>query len=301
MGRTRRLLRFLGRLVLLGLIVGGAAAFVLLQPVRGPARDLTLVADVSRGDYLIRLGGCVACHTDTKNKGAFLAGGAPIVTPFGSFVPPNITPDPQAGIGGWTLADFSAAMSDGVGPGGKHYYPAFPYENYTRMSDQEIVDLWAALQKVAPVAARAGEHQLGFPFNVRLAMGAWQTLFFHPARFAPVAGKSEAWNRGNYLVNGPAHCVACHTPRNLFGASEADKPLAGSPKDSLQGAVPAITKANLLALGYDHAGLVDVLDGGVTPSFDVPGGAMAEVIFEGTTHWTPEDREAVATYLLDAE
>jgi mono/diheme cytochrome c family protein len=127
----RRWLMVLGVLFVAGI----GAGLYLVRPVAGPARDLTLVGDVERGNYLMRLGGCVACHTDSANGRAFLSGGAGLVTPFGTFVPPNITAHPDTGIGSWTLAQFSDAMSNGMGPQG-HLYPAFPYENYTLMSDR---------------------------------------------------------------------------------------------------------------------------------------------------------------------
>lgn len=281
-------------------IIGIGAGVFLLRPVEGPARDLTLTADAGHGRYVMLLGGCNACHTDTGHGGQVLAGGAPIVTPFGSFVPPNITPDPTAGIGSWTLADFSAAMSEGHGPHDRPLYPAFPYEQYTLMSDQDLVDLWAALREVPPVATKAPDHSLNFPFNQRIGMLAWQQLFFKPARFQPTPGKSEAWNRGKYLVTGPGHCVACHTPRNALGVSEIDHALAGSPRGSIAGRVADITKASLEKAGYDQATLADVLNGGLTPGSDTLVGRMAEVVKESTSQWTQSDRDAVATYLLDA-
>lgn len=274
-------------------IIGLGATVWLLQPVSGPARELTLAADIGHGDYLIRLGGCVACHTDTENGGAFLAGGAPIETAFGSFVPPNITSDPQAGIGAWTLEQFARAMSEGIAPDGQHYYPAFPYDNYTLMSDGDIVDLFAALQSVPPVAEPAPPHDIGFPFNIRLAMAGWKTLFFTPDRFEQDPSRSDLWNRGAYIVQGPGHCGACHTPRNAFGAPDGEA-LSG-------GAAPAITAQALETLGYDLPWLEEVLMGGVTPNFDIPGREMAEVISESTMHWTQADIAAVATYLLDAD
>lgn len=284
-----------GLLVGLGIVavIGLGAAAWLLKPVIGPARDLSLAADIGHGDYLIRLAGCVACHTDTANGGAFLAGGAPIATAFGSFVPPNITSDPIAGIGGWTLAQFSRAMSEGIGPDGQHYYPAFPYDNYTLMSDADIVDLFAALQTVPPVSEPAQPHRIGFPFNIRLAMAGWKNLFFIPARFEGDTLRSELWNRGAYIVQGPGHCGACHTPRNVFGAREGVA-LSG-------GAAPALTAEALVAKGYDQLWLEEVLLGGVTPEFDIPGREMAEVISESTTHWTQADIAAVAAYLLDSD
>lgn len=274
-------------------LVGAGVGFWLMSPTTGPTRDLTLSPDMERGQYLIRLGGCVACHTDTRNDGAFLAGGAPIRSEFGSFIAPNITPDPVTGIGNWTLEEFSRAMSDGVGREGEHLYPAFPYEFYARMSDQDIVDLYAALMAVEPVENRAGSHELGFPFSVRAGLAAWKTLFFTPARFEPDDSRSEIWNRGAYIVEGPGHCGGCHSPRNAIGAIEGE-PLSG-------GAAPAITADALLALGYDRVWLEEVLLGGVTPEFDVPGGEMAEVISESSVHWTQEDIAAVAAYLLNED
>jgi len=276
--------------------VGGAVAAYMLKPVTGPARDLTLVGDATRGAYVLRLGGCVACHTNNSAGGAELAGGYGLETPFGTFVPPNITSDPNVGIGNWTIEQFSAAMSDGMGPQG-HLYPAFPYENYTLMSDQEIVDLYAALQATEPVATPAAQSDIPFPFNVRLLMAGWKNLFFTPRRFEPEAGKDEVYNRGKYLVMGPAHCVACHTPRNALGALDWDQAFTGSPGGT-GGRAPAITREALADEGYDVATLAQTLTDGFTPSFDVLGGPMGEVIKDSTSHWTDEDLNAVATYLL---
>lgn len=280
--------------VLAVLAVGTGVYF--LKPVTGPARDLTLVGDVERGNYLIRLGGCVACHTDAANGRAFLSGGAGLETPFGTFVPPNITSDPDAGIGGWTLAQFSDAMSNGMGPQG-NLYPAFPYENYTLMSDQEIADLYVALLATEPVSEPAPASQIPFPFNIRLAMAGWQNLFFSPARFVPEPGRSETYNRGKYLALGPAHCASCHTPRNALGALERDAAFTGSPGGT-GGRAPAITAAALIAAGYDAELLAQTLMDGFTPDFDVLSGPMSEVITNSTSLWTPEDRAAVAEYLL---
>ncbi|GAB5428120.1 MAG: cytochrome c [Devosia indica] len=277
-------------------VIGVGTGAFLLKPVAGPARELDLVGDVARGDYLIRLGGCVACHTNHQAGTGFLAGGFGLETPFGTFVPPNITSHPEAGIGDWTLAEFADAMSNGMGPEG-HLYPAFPYENYTLMSDQEIADLYAALMATEPVATPAAPSQIPFPFNIRLAMAGWQNLFFSPNRFEPEEGQSEIYNRGKYLAFGPAHCVACHSPRNALGALEWDKALTGSPGGT-GGRAPAITADALVAEGYDVATLVQTLKDGFTPGFDVLGGSMGEVISDSTSHWTDEDLTALATYLL---
>jgi len=277
-------------------VIGVGAAVYMLKPVSGPERDLTLIGDVTRGNYLIRLGGCVACHTDTANDRAFLSGGAGLETQFGTFVPPNITSDKAAGIGDWTISQFSDAMSNGMGPQG-NLYPVFPYEHYTLMSDQEIVDLYAALMATEPVSDAAPASDIGFPFNIRLAMAGWKNLFFSPGRFVPEADKSDAYNRGKYLAYGPAHCVACHSPRNALGALDWGQALTGSP-GGVGGKAPPLTRAALIDEGYDTETLAQTLVDGFTPGFDLLGGAMGEVVAEGTSQWTAEDRMALAEFLL---
>ena len=278
-------------------VVAAAAAVYFLKPVNGPPRDLTLTADAAHGAYLVRLGDCVSCHTDKANGGAELAGGPALKTQFGTFYGPNITSDKQYGIGGWTLAQFSKALSDGEGPNG-HLYPVFPYENYTRLTDQDVVDLYAALQQVPAVNTPSKPHEVSFPFNVRLALAGWKNLFFSPTRAATDGGHSEQWNRGRYIVEGPGHCAACHSPRNLLGAVEAGKELTGNAAGGVGGKTPAITAEALIKEGYDETSLASVLADGFTPDFDVLGGAMGEVITDGSSQWTDADRAAVAAYLL---
>ena len=284
-------------IVLIVVLVGGGIGIYMLTPVTGPGRDLTLVGDAGHGAYLIRLGGCVTCHTDPKNKEAMLAGGLGLPTPFGTFFPPNITSSKTNGIGNWTLAQFSKAMSDGEGPEG-HLYPAFPYDSYTLMSDQEIADLYAALMSTPAIDTPSTPHAVGFPFNIRLAMAGWKHLFFHPQRFVADASKSEAWNRGKYIVFGPGHCVTCHSPRNILGGLEAGKELSGNLAGGPGGKAPSIRKADLEKHQYDLPALIQTLTDGFTPGFDTLGGAMEEVVADETSLWTDEDRAAVAEYLL---
>lgn len=292
-------MRFLLWLVAVIVVIGAGVGIYMLTPVRGPARDTTLVGDVERGNYLIRLGGCVTCHTDPKNKDALLAGSqsAGLATPFGTFYPPNITSSKSAGIGGWTEAQFAAALSDGEGPQG-HLYPAFPYDTYTLMSDQEVADLYAALMATPPVDTPSKPHQVAFPFNQRWLMAGWKHLFFHPQRFAADPAQSEAWNRGRYIVFGPGHCVTCHSPRNPLGGIEAGRELSGNPGDGPGGKAPSLLKADLEKKQYDPESLASVLVDGFTPEMDSLGRAMGEVIEDETSHWTDEDRAAVAAYLL---
>jgi len=287
-----RLLRWIIAVVV---VIGAGIGIYMLTPVRGPARDLTLVGDAERGAYLIRLGGCVTCHTDPKNKDALLAGTQTVglKTPFGTFYPPNITSSKTAGIGSWTLAQFSAALSDGEGPQG-HLYPAFPFDSYTQMSDQEIADLFAALQATTPVDTPSHPHDVSFPFNQRFLMAGWKHLFFHPDRFKPDSTQSAEWNRGKYIVFGQGHCVTCHSPRNLLGGIDPGSELTGNSGGGPGGKTPAITKAGLDKGHYDPDGLVQLLNDGTTPGFDTAAGAMGEVVADETSQWTDEDRQAVA-------
>lgn len=294
----RALLWTAGAAVLLGL--GGVAALAALQP-EAPERDLAgLEGDVGRGTYVARLAGCIACHTDAEAGGAVLAGGAPIETDYGTFRAPNITPHPEDGIGDWTLEDFARALSEGKSPEGKHYFPSFPYPFYTRLSEQEIVDLWAAVNSVPPVEGGPGPHGLKFPFGFHQGVALWNALFFEPGPLEPVEERSEEWNRGRYLARGPAHCGACHTPRNLLGARQIDRRYQGGegPGGS---AVPDITPDALREAGWDAGALAYGLRTGIMPDGDVFGGAMVEVVRDGTQFWSDADLQAIATYLMDSE
>jgi mono/diheme cytochrome c family protein len=292
-------MRMLGWLIGVVVVVAMAGGIYMLTPVRGPTRDTTLVGDVTRGEYLIRLGGCITCHTDPKDKTAQLAGMQTVAlkTPFGSFYPPNITSSKTDGIGNWTLAQFAAALSDGEGPQG-HLYPAFPFDDYTLMSDQEVADLYAALEATPPVDVPSHPHELSFPFNQRWLMAGWKHLFFHPGRFVPDASQSDQWNRGKYIVMGPGHCAACHSPRDALGAVEAGQALSGNAAgDGPGGKTPPLTMAYFQSHDYDAPGLVQVLTDGTTPGYDNVTDAMGEVVADETSKWTDADRQAVAAYL----
>ncbi len=282
----------------------GAAGFVGIAiiakwPIAEPVHLGMLPGDAYRGAYLARSSGCIACHTNTVAGGAALAGGAPLDTPFGSFVPPNITPDPDNGIGNWTLDQFAVALRQGVRPDGKAYYPAFPYEFFADMSDQDIADLWAAFQSVPPVMVAAAESDITFPFNLRWGLKLWRAAYMSPAEISPVMGQSPAWNRGQQLVTGAAHCAACHTGRNMLGGLKDSEMLAGN--DNLPGGskAPPIRAADLTSKGWTVANMAYALRTGVKPDGDVFGGSMAEVVHAGTSFLDNADRDAIATYLLN--
>lgn len=252
--------------------------------------------DAERGEYVLATGGCVTCHT-AENGGAFLAGGRELKTDFGSFLTPNITPDPDTGIGNWSDADFIKALRKGVSPSGGHYYPTFPYTSYTRMTDTDILDLKAYLDSIPAVKNDVPDHDLPFPFNIRMSMIGWQLLFFDDSPFEPNPSKSAEWNRGAYLVTGPGHCGECHTPRNILGVVDTDLALSGNKNGPEGDSVPNITPGEGGIGDWSTDDIVSALEIGLLPDGDFLGGAMTDVIDDNTGKLTPEDREAIATYL----
>lgn len=294
------------RRVLVGaavLAISGTAAIAALVvwPVGRPPAEINLTGDVQRGAYLARASGCIACHTNFEEGSAPLAGGAPLETPFGVFYPPNITTDPEHGIGDWSLPDFAMAVRQGVSPDGAPFFPAFAYPFYADFSDQDIADMWAAFQTVAPVAEAAPSHEVGFPFNQRWGLKLWRAFFMHDPQTEPVEGKSDDWNRGRQLVRGAAHCGACHTGRNLVGGRRPDAVFAGN--DDLPGGnkAPSILPGDLAERGWSVTNLSYALQSGVTPSGDVFGGSMGEVVQNGTRFLSKADLKAMAIYLLDSD
>lgn len=282
-------------------IIGSGVALSLAQGPSVEPRDLSgLVGNPDRGVYVARLGGCVACHTDAKNDGGVLAGGGPIKTDFGTFYGPNITPHTRDGIGTWTLEMFASAMTAGEAPDGSSYYPVFPYDHYTRMTDQDIVDLWAGIRTVPAVAGTAPKHDLSFPFSLRISAGFWRSLFLEPGEIEPNVGEDEIVARGRYLVEGPGHCGACHSPRNYLGGIDYNNEYAGGSGPGGE-RIPAITQGGLSDGGWTEADIAYALKTGITTSGDVFGGSMVEVVQEGTRFWSEEDRQAVARLLLAIE
>lgn len=271
-----------------------AATALLLGTAAVQAAEPDLLA---RGKYLLHVAGCVACHTDSEHRGQPLAGGRAFVTPQGVFHSPNITPDAEHGIGGWSVDDLARALTEGVSPEGHHYYPVFPYTSYTRMRRDDIVALKVYLDSVPPVARTNRPHELPW-YLPRAAVWFWKALYFEPGTFTPEPGRSEAWNRGAYLVEALAHCTECHSPRNRLGAIVEDMRLAGTPDGPDGEAVPNITPHGTTGIGrWSAADLAYYLRTGADPDGDYAGGLMGEVIDEGLGHLTREDARAIVTYL----
>jgi mono/diheme cytochrome c family protein len=252
-------------------------------------------AEIQRGRYLTIAGDCIACHT--AKGGEEFAGGRAIPTPFGTLYGPNLTPDIETGLGGWTEEQFITAMTEGIGPEGQHYYPAFPYPYFTKVKREDLQAIWAYLNTLEPVYKPEPENELMWPFSMREVMIGWNTLFFEQEEFTPNPEKSAEWNRGAYLVEGLAHCGACHTPRNVFGAAEEDQPLAGA---SIQDwYAPNLGPDLQSGLGdWSEEDIVRYLKTGTTGEV-FAAGLMAEVVEYSTSRMAIEDLEAIATYLKD--
>lgn len=258
-----------------------AAAFAALSV---PA----VAADADAGKYQVALGDCEGCH------GKNLAGGVALETPFGRMLTPNITPDKETGIGAYSFEDFKLAMKRGVAPGGRRLYPAMPYPSYAHMTDADVAVLWDYLKTVKPVKNSVQVNQLRFPYNMRVVMRGWDVLFFRPKPVTDAA-KNAAWNRGAYLVNGPGHCGACHSPKNMFGADKG--PLTGA---ALQGwFAPDLTSERNAGLGsWSATDIVDYLKTGRN-SHSLASGPMAEAVENSTSHLRDDDLQAIAIYLKD--
>ena len=264
------------------------------------AVPLLAADDIMRqGEYLFRAAGCANCHSDKKNKGAPLAGGRALETPFGTFYSPNITPDHDTGIGRWSEADFARALREGISPAGEHYYPAFPYNSYTQLTDADLHAIRIYLFNQQPVRQANKPHELPWYLRSRASLRIWNILFFNPGPFQPQHDKSAAWNRGAYLATAVAHCGECHTPRSFLGGFKESRRFAGNP-DGVNGAkVPNITPDKKTGIGkWSQGDLVEYLKTGAMPDGDYAGDAMAEVIDNSLSHLTKDDRKAIAVYVM---
>lgn len=253
---------------------------------------------VERGEYVLRATGGCGCHTDSANKGAFMAGGRPIKTPFGTIYGSNITPATRTGIGGWSDEDFIRAMREGLAPDGTHYFPVFPYTSFTKMNDADLIDLKAYLFSLPAIEQENIPPDLAAPFGWRPLLGIWKSLNFAPGVFTPKPEKDEQWNRGAYLVNALGHCAECHTPRNLMGALQNKMAFAGSTEGPEGELAPNITPDEKTGVGeWSAADMVWYLKTGFKPDGDDTQGLMAELIENGYQYLSKSDLKAIAVYL----
>ncbi|WP_407158660.1 c-type cytochrome [Bradyrhizobium sp. STM 3557] len=249
---------------------------------------------VERGRYLAVLSDCASCHTVPGSNQPF-AGGRSIETPFGNLVAPNITPDLETGIGSLSDEQFEAAVRKGIRRDGSRLYPAMPYNAYTKMSRDDVLAIRAYLNTLTPVRNAVVANTLPFPFNIRTAMRAWDALYFTEGEYRPDPRQSAEWNRGAFLVNGPGHCTACHTPKTFLGGDKTDQYLRGS---YLQGwFAPDITNDARLGLGrWSKEDVVAYLRSGHN-RITAATGPMGEVVTLSTSYMTDPDLKAIAAYL----
>jgi mono/diheme cytochrome c family protein len=249
---------------------------------------------IERGRYLAVISDCASCHTVPGSDRAF-AGGRAIETPFGNIVAPNITPDLETGIGAWSDDEFDAAVRKGIGRNGSRLYPAMPYTAYTKMSRADVLAIRAYLNTVPAIGNAVVANTLPFPFNIRAVMRVWDALYFTEGEYKVDVRKSGEWNRGAFLVDGPAHCGACHTPKSFLGGDKMAEYLRGS---NLQGwSSPDITNDTRRGLGgWSVDEVVAYLKTGHN-RITAATGPMAEAVSLSTSRMTDGDVKAIATYL----
>ena len=281
------------------LVGGGIAAFAIIwrpaiAAIDPPKPQTFDPALIKRGRELAAVGNCNYCHTVRGGKN--FAGGLPVPTPFGTIYSSNITPDAKTGIGGWSEQAFQRAMRIGVDREGRHLYPTFPYDHFTNVSDEDDRALYAYLMTREPVDATARENQLSFPLDQRFVVAGWKLLFLHQGTYKPDPTKSAEWNHGAYLVEGLAHCGACHTPRNALGAERASASFAGGAVDNWQAF--ALNAQSSSPVPWDEEALYAYLRNGFHPDHGTARGPMAEVV-SNLSAVPSDDVRAIATYMAD--
>lgn len=289
-------MRVMRWLIVLGLVAAGGL-YVLARPKPLPEAAVAgLTGDPAKGELVFWAAGCASCHMAPEAKGEaelVLSGGQRFPSDFGTFIAPNISQDPEQGIGKWSLLDLANAITRGVSPEGEHLYPALPYASYAKMEMQDVADLYAFMKTLPADPTPSQPHELAFPFSMRETLGIWKLLFLSddwmlPGNLTPTAA------RGRYIVEAMAHCGECHTPRNILGGMEKSRWLGGAPNPSGEGKIPNITPDKLK---WAAADIVQYLTTGFTPEFDVVGGHMAHVV-ENMGRLPESDRLAVAEYIL---
>jgi mono/diheme cytochrome c family protein len=283
---------------LCALAAAGAGAFFFwpaaLEPITASPAQPRGAELVARGAYLAEIGDCVACHT--APGGHPFAGGLAFRLPFGTIYSPNITPDPETGIGAWTDAEFVRAMRRGIGRHGEDLYPAFPYTSYALASTDDLLAIKAYLASLRPEAATPPQNDLLFPFNQRFVMRGWKLLFLTAQPFAPDAQHDAAWNRGSYLVQSLGHCGECHTPRNLLFARDGGAALSGALVEGQK--AYNITPDKLTGIGgWTTEALAAYLSTGHAEGHGTASGGMAEVIDLSLRHLSRPDLDGMVDYL----
>ncbi len=286
----------LGIMTAIGLSVGiyftqATPLYVATEPV------LERGGNADRGRGIFFAGGCASCHaTPGQSDPLKLGGGLELKSPYGSFFAPNISPDPDDGIGRWSTTDLVNAMQAGVSPQGEHYFPAFPYTTYAHAKVEDIRDLMAYLRTLEPVRGRAPAHTLKFPFSIRRAVGVWKALYFDRSPINPDPAQTDEWNRGRYLVEALGHCAECHSARDLLGGIESRYRYAGGPDVEGHGWVPNITQHKDGIGDFSKSDIVALLKTGELPEADSVSGAMMAVV-RNMAKLSDDDLSAMAEFL----
>jgi mono/diheme cytochrome c family protein len=297
MSVLKRLLVYCLALGVLGLLGFGVLAWrPAIAPILPPSPSGFAPELVAKGEALAGGGFCAECHT--AKGGQSFAGGYAMPTPFGVLYSTNITPDAETGIGMWSEAAFARAMREGVARDGSHLFPAFPFDHFTKLSDDDVQALYAYFMTRTPVRSPARTDGLPFPLNIRYLQAGWKLLFFRSGRFEPNAEKSPEWNRGAYLALGLSHCGACHTPRDLLGAEKAGDAYAGAVVDNW--IAPPLTAANPAPVPWTQDELQNYLRNGVSVLHGTAAGPMSPVV-HGLAALPESDVRAIAAYFADID
>jgi mono/diheme cytochrome c family protein len=281
------------RTILAGMLL--CTAFAVAEGYAQSKGEPPTAEDIARGKALTDAGDCASCHTADPAKP--FAGGKRIDTPYGGIYAPNLTPDRATGLGAWSDDAFYRALRFGVARDGSRYYPAFPYPNFTKLTRQDILAIRAYLATLTPVSHAPRAPELRWPFNHRVVMRGWNWLFFKPGILMPDQQKSAEWNRGRYLVEGVAHCGACHTPKNLFGADKHGQAYGGGRVDGMF--APRLDGAERSGLkSWSVEDITEYLQSGRNTRSHA-GELMSEVVVNSTSKMSDADVRAIAVYLKD--
>jgi len=292
-----KFLRIVFILVLLAIIAAVGAwlwanrhpAIAAIQPPDSKSFDAKLV---DKGEQLASIGACAVCHT--RAGGEEFAGGLDLPTPFGIIRSTNITPDPDTGIGRWSEVAFRRAMHEGLDREGQHLYPAFPYDHFAKVTDEDVGAIYAYLMTVKPVKYEPAANELGFPFNVRALLEGWKLLFLDRTPYVADSTHDAEWNRGAYLVAGLGHCAACHAPRNAFGAVRSSEGFAGGDAEGWH--VPAIGALSKSPAPWNQKAYENYLFDGWDEGHGITAGPMTAVI-DHLAGAEEDDVFAIAVYL----
>lgn len=278
-------------------LAGAAGAWIVTEPrpLYSSSDSSSDSGDPTKGKVIFDAGDCASCHASPGQADLLhLGGGMALSTSFGTFRPPNISPDAVDGIGQWQTKDLANALLAGVSPFKTHYYPAFPYSSYARMTYDDVRDLMAYLRTLPRVSGRAPPHEPLILFRIRRFVGFWKILFLDRGPLVPDTSRDEQWNRGRYLTEAVAHCAECHSSRNLLGAIQPKTRFAGGTDPEGTGYIPNITPAGIG--DWTEQDIEKMLRTGNTPNHGRVGSSMTGVI-TNMAMLPPQDRSAIAAYI----